>query len=217
MLEILAIIVVAILFITSIIILIMDKNSKTIGAIFLILSIIVSSIPIIFFINRKITNDNFKNSKETYYLVTKDLSNGNKKNYYEINDKGQLRKVEKFKYSEIEYYKLKNCFDSYVNHDVNKVLNTYTQETCKAYDKNDNEIELNDTMIKMIKEASKLEHSIYGFHDKIIIVDGEYFMNLSFNVNIWDPYKVYKFDGKKLKHLYTFDNQEIIYIKKINN
>lgn len=217
MLEILAIIVVAILFITSIIILIMDKNSKTIGAIFLILSIIVSSILIIFFINRKITNDNFKNSKETYYLVTKDLSNGNKKNYYEINDKGQLRKVEKFKYSEIEYYKLKNCFDSYVNHDVNKVLNTYTQETCKAYDKNDNEIELNDTMIKMIKEASKLEHSIYGFHDKIIIVDGEYFMNLSFNVNIWDPYKVYKFDGKKLKHLYTFDNQEIIYIKKINN
>lgn len=217
MLEILAIIVVAILFITSIIILIMDKNSKTIGAIFLILSIIVSAIPINFFINRKITNDNFKNSKETYYLVTKDLSNGNKKNYYEINDKGQLRKVEKFKYSEIEYYKLKNCFDSYVNHDVNKVLNTYTQETCKAYDKNDNEIELNDTMIKMIKEASKLEHSIYGFHDKIIIVDGEYFMNLSFNVNIWDPYKVYKFDGKKLKHLYTFDNQEIIYIKKINN
>lgn len=217
MLEILAIIVVAILFITSIIILIMDKNSKTIGAIFLILSIIVSSILIIFFINRKIINDNFKNSKETYYLVTKDLSNGNKKNYYEINDKGQLRKVKKFKYSEIEYYKLKNCFDSYVNHDVNKVLNTYTQETCKAYDKNDNEIELNDTMIKMIKEASKLEHSIYGFHDKIIIVDGEYFMNLSFNVNIWDPYKVYKFDGKKLKHLYTFDNQEIIYIKKINN
>ena len=217
MLEILAIIVVAILFITSIIILIMDKNSKTIGAIFLILSIIVSSILIIFFINRKITNDNFKNSKETYYLVTKDLSNGNKKNYYEINDKGQIRKIDKFKYSEVEYYKLKDCFDSYVNHDVNKVLNTYTQETCKAYDKNDNEIELNDTMIKMIKEASKLEHSIYGFHDKIIIVDGEYFMNLSFNVNIWDPYKVYKFDGKKLKHLYTFDNQEIIYIKKINN
>jgi hypothetical protein len=214
MLEILAIIVVAILFITSIIILIMDKNSKTIGAIFLILSIIVSSILIIFFINRKITNDNFKNSKETYYLVTKDLSNGNKKNYYEINDKGQIRKIDKFKYSEVEYYKLKDCFDSYVDHNANKVLNTYTKETCKAYDKNDNEIELNDTMINMIKEASKLEHSIYGFHEKIIIVDGEYYMNLSFNVNMWDPFKVFKFDGKKLKHLYTFNNEEIIFIKK---
>lgn len=214
MLEIFTIIVVAILFITSIIILIMDKNSKTIGAIFLILSIIVSSILIIFFINRKITNDNFKNSKETYYLVTKDLSNGNKKNYYEINDKGQIRKIDKFKYSEVEYYKLKDCFDSYVDHNANKVLNTYTKETCKAYDKNDNEIELNDTMINMIKEASKLEHSIYGFHEKIIIVDGEYYMNLSFNVNMWDPFKVFKFDGKKLKHLYTFNNEEIIFIKK---
>lgn len=214
MLEIISIIFVSIMFIVSIIILIMDKNSKPIGAILFVLSIIFSSIILIHLINIKTTNDNFIYSKESYYIVTKDLSHNNKKNYYEINDKGQIRKIDKFKYSEVEYYKLKDCFDSYVDHNANKVLNTYTKETCKAYDKNDNEIELNDTMINMIKEASKLEHSIYGFHEKIIIVDGEYYMNLSFNVNMWDPFKVFKFDGKKLKHLYTFNNEEIIFIKK---
>ena len=76
-------------------------------------------------------------------------------------------------------------------------------------------MEINGYFEKISKLISKKEkHSIIGA--TIIKRNDEYYVVVELNVNLWTPYKLYKYDKKrnKLKLVYTFDNENVVGIKE---
>lgn len=198
--------------ILMLIFIIKNKPFKIAGTICFIISFIIGLNAIIGDYNYKKVSENFKNSKSILYIVTKNESS-DKKSYFKINDKGEARKIKKFKYLENETLYIDfGCFDDYINHDINKGLNIFNEDKCKIIDKDRNIIEYDNTIKDILVKSSKLEHSIlYG---KILKYKDDYYVFLAFNVNIWSPCKIYKYENGKLKHIYTFDGEEVISIKE---
>lgn len=157
-----------------------------------------------FMVNRR-----FNNSKSNISIVTKRWK-GETISYYEINDQLEIRTIKKIKYEPNNALYLENCFDSY-SIKYNKT-NAYMEESCKVLDKDRNLVEYDDTIKDIINLISNLEHAI--LESKIIIVDNDYYVDVAFNVNLWTPYELYKYENSKLKIIYTFNDEEVIYIKE---
>lgn len=170
----------------------------------LILLIIITTIfiLILYYLNQTYE----QNFNKSIYVIT--LDNKNNKNYYEIGLKRHKRKTKKFISNNIAIYELKNCYDPY---NV-KVSNKLTMDSCKIY--NNNEIvEMPKEFYDIIEKTSKIEQAIMT--NKIMVVDNNYFVQVSLNVNLWTPYELYKYDPKtkKLNLIYVFDNEDVIGIK----
>ncbi|MFA9377986.1 MAG: hypothetical protein ACERKZ_14710, partial [Lachnotalea sp.] len=135
-----------------------------------------------------------------YYGVYHDFTNSifvitknediNNINYYEINDKGNCRKTEKFELDKIEEFTVNNSYESYIS--GNKVLNVLNLDTCIIEDNTGNEIDITEEFREIIEKVSDLEHDI--FKNKILKINNEYYVVVAFNVNLWSPYDLYYYD-----------------------
>ena len=192
------------------IIVIKDKTFKTMGTICFIISLIIALIAFIDDCDQKRINKNFKNSKSSIFVVTKNESS-KKNSYFEINDKGDKRKVKKFKYIKNKIlYPDYGCFDSYC--EKNEITNAFMEDSCKVFDKNRNITEYDDTIRNILIEISKSENAI--LYSKIILYESKYYVLIAFNVNWWSPNVLYRYDKGKLKHIYTFNGEEVISLKE---
>ena len=185
------------------------KDSKKILLWFFISIILFSSFLLLKVIVRTMENKEFL--KSAYMVATKD-ENNNKISFYEINNRKKARKINKIEYVENDMFYLNNCFDSYSLQTGTQ--NSFLEDSCKVVDKNKNTIEYNDEIKNIIILISKLDHPILS--SKVLDVNGKYFVVVEFNVNLWSPYKLYKFEDGKLKHIITFNGEEVIYIKETN-
>ena len=100
---------------------------------------------------------------------------------YEIIDINYAPLILKKYYEENNILQLVGCFESYANHDKNKVLNKLTMNTGKVLDNNNNEMSYNDNILDIIKHISKLEHQM--IRSDIIILGDEYYVIVSLNIN----------------------------------
>lgn len=160
----------------------------------------------------KIFDPNKNNYENSIYVVTKDESS-NEVRYYEVNDYEYKRKTKQFSYEENEYIKFDRCFDSYIDKEERKVLNKRLAE-CKLISNNEGEIQIDDTYDDIINQVSELEHSIMDHQSKIIKTKNNIYVVVVFNVNLWTPYKLYKYENNILNRLYTFDGEDVIAIKE---
>lgn len=147
------------------------------------------------------------------YVITSNQST-NELHYYEINKWKYKRNTNEFKSNEIEIFKVdNNCYNDRIDLENHMFLNQLIIEKCKI--KNlENNIEINGYLEKIIKLVSKKEkHSIIG--NTILKTNDEYYVVVELNVNLWTPYKLYKYNKEKnkLKLIYEFDGENIIGIK----
>ncbi len=137
-------------------------------------------------------------------------------NYYEINKWKYKRKTNEFKSDEIEMLEVdNNCYNDHTDLENRKFLNQLNIEQCTIKDNLENTVEINGYFEKILKQVSKKEkHSIIG--TTIIKRNDEYYIVIELNVNLWTPYKFYKYDKKrnKLNLIYTFDNENAVGIKE---
>lgn len=183
----------------------MQKEQKKFRRIILISGIIL--LMAIFLLIYSSFNSNFMNS---IFVITKD-EDTNIINYYEINEKGNSREIEKFEPDIMEEFTVNNGYESYIS--GNKVLNRLTLDSCVIEDKTGNTVEFTEEFRKIVEKVSELEQSI--FKNKIFKVNHEYYVVVELNVNLWSPYYLYYYDrvNDKLQHLYTFDGEDIIGLK----
>lgn len=152
-------------------------------------------------------------NKSISVITSDDLTN--KLHYYEINKWKYKRNTNEFKSDEIEIFKVdNNCYNDQTDLENHMFLNQLIIEKCNIKDNLENDIEINGYFEKIIKLVSKKEkHSIIG--NAILKVNDEYYAIVELNVNLWTPYKFYKYDKEKnkLKLIYEFDGENIIGIK----
>ena len=149
--------------------------------------------------NLKELQSNYTNS---IYVVLEDQKT-KKKYYNEINDRKGRRKVNKFTPDKSEIIYAKECQEFY----------PFIKYNCHVTNDNDEEVEMTDTIKKIINQASKIEHDI--IMNKIIKIDNQYFVVIELNVNLWTPYEFYYYNNKKdkLVEIATFDNYDVVGIK----
>ena len=162
-------------------------------------------------ISEKEYSNKYPDKKYSIYVVTKNKKE--KLNYYEITVDNK-KEIEKFKYDDNKIIYLQDCFQSYISYesDRSKILNKINDE-CKTIDDNDIEIDKDEEINDIINDISKINHDIWG-SPKIINVNGNYFVEVALNVNLWSPYDLYKYENGNLYHLYTFDGESIVAIKE---
>lgn len=162
-------------------------------------------------ISEKEYSNKYPDKKYSVYVVTKNKKE--KLNYYEITVDNK-KEIEKFKYDDNKIIYLQDCFQSYISYesDRSKILNKINDE-CKTIDDNDIEIDKDEEINDIINDISKINHDIWG-SPKIINVNGNYFVEVALNVNLWSPYDLYKYENGNLYHLYTFDGESIVAIKE---
>lgn len=139
--------------------------------------------------------------------ITKEL------HYYEVNNWKYKRKINEFDSDEIETFEADyECYkeiplEQYSTHE-------YYTDDCTIKDNREMIIEPDDNIKNIIKLVNKKNSWISGI--TIIKHKDEYYASVLLNVNLWDPYELYKYDIKrnKLKLIYTFNGEEIIGIKK---
>ena len=155
----------------------------------------------------KIEKSNYLDS--SIDIITKDENNG-KLRYYELGNRWKLKEIPKFKVSDNYVYEVEGCYETYIDE---KVLNTFDSKSCSVR-LNGKEVSISDELKNIIISVSTLEHEIWS--NKIIKSGDEYYVIVSFNVNLSDPYNIYKYDksSKKLNEIYSFDAEDVIGIKK---
>ena len=153
----------------------------------------------------------YPDKKYSVYVVTKNKKE--KLNYYEITVDNK-KEIKKFKYDDNKIIYLQDCFQSYISYesDRSKILNKINDE-CKIINNNDIEIDKDEEINNIINGISEINHDIWG-SPKIINVNGNYFVEVALNVNLWSPYDLYKYENGKLYHLYTFNGESIVAIKE---
>ena len=107
------------------------------------------------------------------------------------------------------------CFDSYIERSENRsrVLN-FREDAMLAED--DRAVLAEDPAIdRLLDQVAALEHSIMSA--KVIRQDGEYFAVVDFNVNLWCPFRLYRYDpvADTLTLLCTFNGQDVIALRTL--
>ena len=105
------------------------------------------------------------------------------------------------------------CFDSYIDQDGSRsrVLN-FREDTLLTEE--DRTVLAEDPVIdRVLDHVAALEHSIMTA--RVIRQDGDYFAVVDFNVNLWWPHKLYRYDpdADTLTHLATFDGQDVLALR----
>lgn len=163
--------------------------------------------------------DKYADYSNSIYIITEFVTyNKSGINYYEINNKGNIKKRDSFKSDKYISIYLKDCFEAYINKDKNKVLNNFKEKSCQIVDSNNGNMKytkLKDKTLKnIIVEISKLEHEM--FSSKIYVTDDNYYVIVNTNVNLWDPHNLYYYNKftNKLELIYKFDGEDVIGIKE---
>ena len=138
--------------------------------------------------------------------ITKEL------HYYEVNNWKNKRKTNEFDSDEIEIFKAD--YECYKEIPLEQYYaREYYTDDCTIKDSKEMNIEPDENIKNIIKLVNKKNSWIHGI--TIIKHNDEYYAGVLLNVNLWDPYELYKYDKKrnKLKLIYTFNGEEIIGIK----
>ena len=138
--------------------------------------------------------------------ITKEL------HYYEVNNWKYKRKVNEFDSDEIEIFKADyECYKEIPLEQYS--AREYYTDDCTIKDNKEINIEPDENIKNIVKLVNKKNSWIHGI--TIIKHNDEYYAGVLLNVNLWDPYELYKYDKKrnKLKLIYTFDGEEVIGIK----
>ena len=170
--------------------------------------LIFFSIFIIYINWNNLFDPNKNNYDDSIFVVTKNERN-ELISYREINNYGYERTVNKFEYDNNEIVYFNNCFESYLG--KNKVLNKRTNR-CKILDADNNEIIIDEKYDDIINNVANLEHNI--IYSKVIKTNDNIYVVIALNVNIWSPYKLFKYENNQLNLLYAFDGEDIIAIKE---
>ncbi|MGN1020514.1 MAG: hypothetical protein ACI4O7_09060 [Aristaeellaceae bacterium] len=105
------------------------------------------------------------------------------------------------------------CFDSYIDSSGSRsrVLN-FREDAWLSED--DRAVLAEDPVIdRLLDQVAALEHSIMSA--KVIRQDGAYYAVVDFNVNLWWPFKLYRYDPDTdtLTLLCTFDGQDVVALR----
>ena len=106
------------------------------------------------------------------------------------------------------YYVPWDCFESYIDHDQNKVLNRLIR--IAVTDEREKPCDVPEAMRTIFPLIAGLEHDMMNI--RIFDLSGEYFVDLETNVNLWSPCKLYYFDQETgtLQKLYTWDDERVL-------
>lgn len=182
--------------------------------IFIILFVIVLFELYKYYINKKIEGTD-ADYIDSYYIITKDEGT-DKIRYYEVNDHGNERTIEKFDsylFDEVVDVDKYSCFNSYIDREKNKVLNKYLND-CEMTNQNSENVSSNEIYQKIAKQISLLEHDMFDI--KIYKINDDYYVTRLKNVNLTSPYNLYKYniDSDKLELICEIINEEIIGFRK---
>ena len=79
--------------------------------------------------------DKYADYTNSIYVITQYVTYGKEgTNYYKINKKGNIKKIDSFESDKFTSIYLKDCFDAYINKDKNKVLNSFKEASCQIVD-----------------------------------------------------------------------------------
>lgn len=108
-------------------------------------------------------------------------------------------------------YFVTSCFESYIDHDKNEVLNKVNEENCNNFIESNN----NSELLNIINEISKFKHDLVDV--KIISTNNNYYVSTYLNTNWICPSKLYFYDkaNKKLKLIFEIDDEEILDVCEI--
>lgn len=104
------------------------------------------------------------------------------------------------------------CFESYIDDATHKVLNKLVSKN--LVDDKGKSVKITPLLDDILVTAAKEEHEIINM--KIFNDYGDYYVYLEFNVNLSSPCVLYHYDKEKksLSEIYTFDNEEVVGIRK---
>lgn len=145
------------------------------------------------------------------FVITQN-TNTNEIHYYEVNNWKYKRNINEFESDKIEIFKVDNECYKEIPLEQYSAREYYTDD-CTIKDNKEINIEPDENIKNIIKLVNKKNSWIHGI--TIIKHNDEYYAGVLLNVNLWDPYELYKYDKKrnKLKLIYTFDGEEVIGIK----
>ena len=158
--------------------------------------------------------DNSLDYTNSIFVVTKHAEHG-ANDYYEVNSDGKMRITSNFNADKSEKYEFNECFQSYADEEVGKILNKYTPDTCKVTDGNYNELTLDSTLKDMV---NTITYRLYNQIKEVTIYksNDHYYASIKFSLQTHDSYKFYYYDTatKKLKHICTFNDKYVIGVKE---
>ncbi len=154
-----------------------------------------------------------------YILQKNDFSNymiiKTQESCYKVNTYGKSKKIDNNEFAQVnnKVYSITNCFESYINHDKNEVLNKINQENFNIFIESNQDSELVD----IINEIANLKHDLFDV--KIICTEKDnYYVSVYLNTNWICPSDLYIYDKneKKLKLIFETCNETILDVNENN-
>lgn len=136
----------------------------------------------------------------------------NKVKYYKVDKMNNYTKTDSFRPDPVSTYIVYGCVKSYIDSEVGEVLNKPDNEYCEIKRENKN-VEITGDFADIVSAMTNLKHDI--FDSKILKHEDDYYLVVSLNVNLWTPYKLFKYDkeSKQLVKICTFDGEDIVGLK----
>lgn len=150
-----------------------------------------------------------KNDFSNYILIKAE------KSCYKVNKYGNSKKIDNNEFVETnnKIYSITNCFESYIDHEKNEVLNKINQENCNIFLEDNKDSEL----LNIINEIANLKHDLFDV--KIIHTEKDnYYVSVYLNTNWICPSDLYIYDKneKKLKLVFETCNEFILDMNENN-
>ena len=150
--------------------------------------------------------------EQPIFVITKP-EDKKKLKYYKIDRMNNYIETDHFVSDSFTTYDVYGCLKAYIDHDKNKVLNKLDDEYCEIKQENKN-IEIAGDFYDIVNAMVSIEGDTH-FYQKILKYKNEYYVVVSLNVNLWTPYKLFKYDkeSKQLVKICTFDGEDIVGLK----
>ena len=165
----------------------------------------------------------FKKHPVRFKLVTREAEHDaykkaeKKKWYYEINTKKEALPIIPFDYEKPEIISSCDIYKSYVvDEDEDRELKNEVQWNSMGFeDEKGKKVELTNIEKDIVKAGAKIDHDI--IQTRIYKIKDDYYAEFELNVNLWTPYCFYEYDKerKKLKEIYTFNDETVVGIKRV--
>lgn len=150
--------------------------------------------------------------EQPIFVITKP-EDKKKIKYYKIDRMNNYVETDPFVSDSFTTYDVYGCLKAYIDHDKNKVLNKLDNEYCEIKQENKN-VEITGDFYDIVNAMVSIEGDT-SFYQKILKYKNEYYVVVSLNVNLWTPYKFFKYDkeSKQLVKICVFDGEEIVGLK----
>lgn len=134
--------------------------------------------------------------------------------YNAVDQDGRTRPTEPFD-TDAPWTHTFHCFDSYIERSENQSRVLNFREDAGLSDADRAVLAEDPAIDRLLDQVAALEHSIMTA--KVIRQDGEYFAVVDFNVNLWWPFKLYRYDPDTdtLTHLCTFNGQDVVALRPL--